>query len=142
MPSLPELLIRPDLGKRPYRLRCRFTIDAFPKPHWLEKAKYAAAEAFVRDMAKQGFEYVDRLGVTMTGPFPTVEIASSLRRPREHFSARRPDFRRKEPGSMATTLPALTEMPRWDYELAMVFVHKTLLVEIPTAEEEREMLNG
>ena len=146
--SPPTLLLRSDLGKKPYRLRCRFSVDAFPRASWLEKAKHAAAEAFVQDMAKQGFEYLDQHGVTMTGPFSATPITGlPSRRERGRFNARQAlpavlagNPLRPPERSYAVSVPLLDESEKWEYELAAVFIHKTLFVETPDKHEEEEML--
>lgn len=145
------LLLRPDLGKRAYRLRCRFTVNAFPDTAMLERAKVQAAEMFVRDMAKQGWEYLDKHGFKMTGPFIPMKIVAL---PKRHQQARwhtsshellaqaRAGFRSpalSEP-NYVTAVPALSETESWDFELAGVFVHKTILTESPDPHEEKEVL--
>ena len=63
-----NLLIRPDLGYKAYRLHCRFTICAFPTKGQLEGGKLEAGYRFIEDMDKQGYEYIDSHGVKMSGP--------------------------------------------------------------------------
>ena len=146
-----NLLLRPDLGKKAYRLRCRFTVPAFPRKDWLDKAKVTAAEAFVRDMAKQGFEYVDKYGFEMTGPFaPLVRGSLPKRHEQErwHQSSRemlpglmRGVAPRASGGGYVSVVPSLNETEQWDYELKGVFVHKTILVEQPDSHElEKELV--
>ena len=147
-----ELILRPDLGKGAYRLRCRFTVDSAPTSprqrraweHTLEKMKRATAKRFVADMDKQGWEYVDKYGFRMSGPYHPVQPVDLRRLRRQRFNARSPDFRQPhEPGPEAAvvTLSSLAESDRWDYELSAVFVHKTLLAEIPYVSEEQQELN-
>lgn len=144
-----ELLLRPDLGKKAYRLKCRFVIGAFPSERTLELAKYHAADLFVRDMAKQGWQYLDEHGFKMTGPFPAVEVISLPSRSQQQrwhtpsselFAAiqagYRPD-RLVRNGSHAKSVPLITETDDWEFELAGVFVHETLLAEVPDEHEER-----
>ena len=145
-----EVLIRPDLGNRAYRLRCRFVVDAAPQQDYyraiwrraLEKMQHAMAERFISDMAKQGWGYLPSQSITMTGPFSETPIVSlrGIRRP--HFDARRPDLRRRgdAAASLVSIVPDLDKTDRWEYELAAVFVHKTLLMEVPTEDEERKVL--
>ncbi len=153
MVSIPELLLRPDLGKRGYRLKCRFTVEAYTRPEVIEKVKYKIAEAWVRDMAKQGFEYdPNRLepsvrGFTLRGPFNSTPITGT---PKLHtirpMSGREALMRviqgdrlRDTVGDYAVTLPALNETDKWEYEISAVFVHPTILAEIPNSQEETEV---
>ena len=144
---VPEVLLRPDLGKRPYRLKCRFITNSFPSERMLEKAKYEAAGLFVRDMAKQGWQHVDGYGFKMSGPFPATEtIILPKRSDQERWhtpSAEILDtqgFRRRPQQQYATTVPQLTETDSWEFELAAVFIHDTLLTEVPDEHEEQEEL--
>src|SRR3972149_2404234 len=137
-----ELLLRPDLGKRAYRLRCRFRIGQKPRRDFLEKAKYAAAEKFVADMRRQGWEYVERYGFSMTGPFPSLDpiaIPKRVRVPSAHemlAGVRQGNPYRAEPVYGVQSVPLLSESDDWQYELAGVFVHKTILTEYTDPDEE------
>lgn len=147
---MPELLLRPDLGKKAYRLRCRFSVGAFPSERSLEKAKYAAAEMFVTDMAKQGWHYLDRHGFKMTGPYPAVEVVQLPKRSQqERWHVPSADImsavatgtrigRIAQDGGYAKPVPLLAESDRWEFELAAVFTHKTILTEYPDKHEERQ----
>ena len=143
------LLIRPDLGRKAYRLRCRFRTEAFPRDAWLDKAKYAAAEAFVRDMAKQGYEYQDAHGFKLAGPFSCLHIATlpkhswqfSAAEMLQRLRAGQPVSDRHEGKDYARTAPALTATDQWEYELAGVFIHKTILCEMPDQHEEQKELS-
>lgn len=132
----------PDLGKKAYRLHCRFTVGAYPSYRVLEKAKYRAAELFVRDMAKQGFQYVDRHGMTMVFRGASVQVMN-LGKPKRPPSSRQmlphvmqgAKFRSEwEPPIQNALLPSETES--WDYELSAVFVHDTILMDVPGRHEE------
>ena len=146
-----ELITQPEASKRPCRLRCRFKVDAAPShPHlrriWLralEKMKYRMAERFIKDMARQGWEYLDKHGIRMTGPYTAVTPVDLRHYKRRHFNAQTPVFGRNGSGPelAVVTLPPLAEADHWEYELAAVFLHKRLLVEVPDAQEEKEMLN-
>ena len=143
-------LVRPDRGKRAYRLRCRFQIDAFPKASFLEKAKYAAAEAFVRDMAKRGWQHVEKYGFRMTGPFPATVTVNLPKRSqqmpwaipsRDLLPAIQAGYRfgpRESSSPYISEVPLLGETDRWEYELAGVFVHETILTESPDEHELKE----
>lgn len=144
------LILRPDLGRKAYRLRCRFRVEAFPHAGWLEGAKYAAAEMFVKDMAKQGYEYLDEHGFKMTGPFPCLDVITLPKR--SEMAKWHTPSREMLPGLMAgkkyrtsaspfvMTAPNLAETDEWEYELAGVFVHKTILMETPSEDEQRKVL--
>lgn len=146
---MPELLLRPDLGKKAYRLRCRFRIGAFPSERTLEKAKYEAAGLFVRDMAKQGWQHVEKHGFRMSGPFAAVETISLPKRSqqerwhtpsRELLPAMLAGYRVPSPssnGSYVKSVPPIAETDSWEFELAAVFVHETILTELPAPHEER-----
>ena len=71
-----ELILRPDLGKRPLRLKCRFKIEPQPSPRQLEVAKNHCADLFVQEMAKQGFAYMSQYRFRITGPYVFVEPTS------------------------------------------------------------------
>lgn len=140
--NAPHVLLKPDLGHKAYRLRCKFTIGAAPSRDFLDKAKYAAAEKFVQDMAKQGWVHVSRFGFHMTGPFPAMrakQVSRRLRVPsaKDMLPAvlQGATFRAPEMYGVQT-VPVLGESEDWDYELASVFVHKTILVEHPDRHEE------
>lgn len=144
------LLLRPDLGKKAYRLRCRFCIGAFPSEGSLEKAKRVAAEAFVTDMAKQGWSYLDHYGFKMTGPYPAIEVVQLPKRSQqERWHLRSADMmsavtmgtrigRIAQDGGYAKPVPLLAESDRWEFELAAVFAHETILTEYPDEHEENQ----
>jgi hypothetical protein len=139
-----EVLIRRDLGTRPYRLRCRFTIDAHPSKRSLEKAGYASAKMFIRDMKLQGFEYMDRYGFEMTGPYPAIATITVPKRSRQKWhlpskelmAAVAAGYRPSNPGNGngVQTVPLINETDRWDFELSAVFLHDTILTELPEKE--------
>lgn len=142
-----ELMLRPDLGKRAYRLRCRFTIGAMPSARTLEKAKYHAAELFVRDMKQQGWEYLDHYGFRMTGPFPATEAVTVPKRSQqarwhipshELLPALLAGYRVPMPvePSIVRCVPTISTTDAWEYELAGVFIRDTILTEVPDPHEE------
>jgi len=140
-----EVLVRPDRGKKAYRLRCRFTVEAFPNPDFLERAKFRAAETFVEDMRKQGWEYLNSYGFKMTGPFPAIEVVNLPSRslqPRWHQPSQEVLQRimagqvvRTNDTSYASDVPSLGACEKWEYELAGVFAHETILTEMPDKKE-------
>lgn len=140
--NAPQLLLKPDLGYKAYRLRCKFTIGADPRPEFLQKAKYAAAEQFREDMHKQGWEYVERYGFHMTGPRPAMSarpVAKRMRVPsaREMLPHVAQGARFLAPEAYGVqNVPLIGESEDWEYEIAGIFVHKTILVESPDLHEE------
>ena len=148
------LLVRPDMGRKAYRLRCRFKVSAFPSQDLLEKSKYKVAELFVESLAKQGWEYLDKHGFKMTGPFAPLVIVNL---PKKHQQAQwhmkssemlekhmnhggsLSASPRSSPTSYVSDVPPLAECEEWEFELAGVFVHKTLLAETPDPWEERKV---
>lgn len=140
-----EVLVRPDRGKKAYRLRCRFTVEAFPNLGFLERAKFRAAQAFVEDMRKRGWEYLNSHGFKMTGPFPAIEVVRLPPRslqPRWHQPSQEVLQRimagqvvRTNGTTYASGVPALGTCEKWEYELAGVFVHDTILTEMPDEKE-------
>ena len=154
--SLPEVLIKPDLGKKAYRLKCRFTLPAYPMPDWIEKAKWKAAEMFVADMAKQGWEYdPNRLslnvrGFRITGPYsktPIMVLPTSIERQRlvahrDLFRVRAGDRMRDKGSDYAKVLPMIEESDQWEYEISAVFIRNVILVETPDTHEELETIKN
>ena len=143
---------RPDLGKKPYRLKCRFDVGAYPSERVLEQAKYAAMEQWIADMAVRGFEYIgasSRLpdqerGVRMAFKGAHLEIRG-IPKPKRPPSSREMQaavmqgarFRAEDDFSSVRTVPHYTETERWDYELSAVFLSDTILAEIPDLHEEK-----
>lgn len=151
---LPELLIRPDLGKRAYRLKCRFAMPAYPLPTWVESEKYKMAERFVSDMAKQGWEYdPNRLapserGFRLRGPYATTPV-SDIKAIGRSIVARRDlprvlagDPLRDTGEDFASIVPLLDETDKWEYEISAVFIRNTILVETPDSHEELEIIRN
>ena len=143
-----ELLLRPDLGKKAYRLRCRFVVGAHPSERTLEKAKYEAADLFVADMAKQGWQWLSKHSFRIRGPFPqvqTVTLPKASLQERWHVPSREllpaisagyPGPRPAGDGGYARLVPLMAETDAWEYELAGVFIRDTIQVEVPDAHEE------
>mgnify|MGYP001608998517 FL=1 len=141
----------PDPGKKAYRLRCRFRVGAYPSQRELYSGKIEAAEQFVRDMRKQGWEYVggssrmppQAQGFRMTGPYPVIEpvtihVAKELPAAEQFAGMLRGNRYRDGGGTIASTVLPLEENERWEYELAAVFVHETILTEVPDPHEMEE----
>ena len=133
-----EILIRPDRGSKAYSLHCRFSVDAFPTQGHLEQAKYVAAEKWVADMEKQGWEYLDKHGIEMHGPMASTPIGAGLPSVASQERLRAKDavypvsqgarLLAGAPG-WVSTVPTLSNSEKWDYDLAAVFVRKTLVFE-------------
>lgn len=132
-------ILRPDRGLKAYRLHCRFTVDAHPSESYLNEAKMVAGKAFISDIAKQGWEYLDVHGITMKGPMPEptklVTLPSRAKQDRWQISARDalpaiaagyrlPQLQGVGPVS---AVPSLEDAVEWQYDLSAVFVHKTIL---------------
>ena len=149
--DLPEVLIRPDLGYKAYRLRCRFIMDAYPLSDWVTKTKFKVAEMFVADMAKQGWEYdpnklpVHERGFKLAGPFPQTPDITNIKVPRRYSGKQAllmvaaGNRLHDEGQDYAVTLPTIDISEKWEYELSAVFIHKTILTEIPDSHEEHEV---
>lgn len=141
-------LIRPDLGYKPYRMRCRVRTLAGRGPDLQGKAVLAQVESWIDQMATRGFEYNERHeGLKLVGgPYPVVETVQ-IPRPKKRMSNKEMRWRvsqgdpcRDDIQSFAMTVPALGQVEFWEYEVSAVFVHKTILVETPSVEEERKVL--
>ena len=138
-----QIIAKPSLNKKPYRLKCRFKIEAYPHPSRLGLAKVRMAERFVEDMHKQGWEYVERFGFKMTGPFPTVEPVM-VHRPRTLSAgemlagvlAGKPF--RDDGMDYAKPVLGLNMLEHWEYSLSAVFAHSQLLTEYPDPHEEEK----
>ena len=135
------LIVRPTLDRKAYRLRCRFKIEPYPPPFRLDREKVKVAEQFVRDMHKQGWEYVERYGFKMTGPYPMVVPVTI--RPRRMPTAREmlPRVARGERfldnGDTGVSLvPSLGVSEWWEYSIIGVFSREQIMVERPDAHEE------
>ena len=142
--GLPTLLLRPDLGRKAYRLKCRFIVEAFPKEEWVNQAKFVAAQLFINSMAKQGWEHLEKYGFAMRGPFPETPITPLPKRPPDVSNLEALKMaeagyhgRLEDESSLVASVLPLSQSENWEYELAGVFVHKTILVEYPDLHEER-----
>ena len=139
--GLPQLAIKPSLDKRGYRLKCRFKIEPYPREERLNREKVRMAERFVEDMHKQGWEYVERFGFSMKGPFAYV-LTTPIHMPympaaREMlpYVAQGGRFLDRG-GTIAGVMPALDATEWWEYELKGVFFRTEILVERPDLHEE------
>lgn len=130
-------------------MKCRFIVGAFPSERGLREAKYEAAGRFVRDMAKRGWGYLDKHGFKMTGPYPETPIMTLPKRSQQerfHTPSRemlagvqaghRFNHMSRDSG-YARDVPLIAETDSWEFELAGVFVHETILTEVPDEHEER-----
>lgn len=149
-----ELLLRPEVEKKPYRLKCRFSIDAYPRPEWVEKYKLQVAEQFVNDMERQGWEYdpnvlpVSERGFRLRGPFTTTPLTglpSHVDRVRMSAAAMLPGVRAGNPyrdsgHDYAATVDPIDSTERWEYEISAVFIRPQIFTEIPDPHEERSIV--
>lgn len=141
---------RPDLGKRPYRLKCRFQVPAGSGAAFLERAKYLAADAFIEDMARLGYEWIGeshRLppterGFRMVFKGAHIEIMQPIKRKRA-LSSREMQAAVMQGATFRTTddpkvqtVPHHSQAEFHDWELSTIFLHDTILVETPDAHEE------
>lgn len=134
-PKFPTLLFRPDHGYKPYRLRCRFAMDAFPNRGQLETAKHTAAEQFIKDMEKQGWEYLDQHGIQMSGPY-SESVITGVPSMREQLKAKDAVYAVAQGArllpqkrDLVASVPPLALSERWEFELAAVFLRKTIVME-------------
>ena len=133
-----------DLGRKPYRFKCRFVIEARPTRESLKRGALKSHDLFVRDMAKQGWEYLSSEPPRLRGPFtPVIPMTVHVRRPptsREmlHMVAQGAPFRfRAEQETLAQTVTPLSMNESWEYELSLVFVGRTIRFEVPDRHEEK-----
>ena len=138
-----QIIAKPTLDRKAYRLKARFKIEPYPRPSRLDLAKVRMAERFVKDMHNRGWEYVERFGFKMTGPFPMVEPVM-IHRPRT-IGAREmlagvlagKPFR-DEGTDYAKPVLGLDMQEYWEYELAGTFARPQLLTEYPDPHEEEK----
>lgn len=144
------VIIPREAKRKPYWFHCRFSVPAYPKQEWLDKAADEAGHLFIADMNKQGFQYEDRYGIVirrMPGAATPITGGPSINE-RERFDARRDmqrvlsgdPMRAREDLSYVASVPVLAEAEFWEYDLAGVFVHDELMVETPDPHEELEVL--
>ena len=143
----PQLLLRPDLGKRPYRLHCRLRIEPFPTKDRLEREKVKVAEWFVADMAKEGWEYVSKFGFTLNPkPYMAVTPRSLSPVPRrltakEMLPAVMQGARfLGGPSDGVQIVEPLDATEWWEFDISAVFLRNTIVFEIPEQHEEEEEL--
>lgn len=111
------------------------------------KAVLDQVESWIDQMALQGWEYLDKHGLEMVGGPYTVIEPTFIPRPAKRMTNKEMLHRvsqgdpcRDVGQSYAETVLSLAEVEFWEYEVAAVFVHKTILVETPSVEEERKVL--
>ena len=133
-----NLLIRPDHGYKAYRLHARFSVDARPSPAYLAKAKMVAAEKWIADMEKQGWDYLDKHGIELRGPVPAMPAPKGLPSIAQMERIKAKDAALAvaggarllaKPDSWVADIPTLANSEKWDFDLAAVFVRKTLVME-------------
>ena len=136
-----EVIKKPIQENKPYRLKCRFKIEPYPKVERLDREKVRLAELFVRDMHAQGWENDPRFGFKMTGPFPQI-IPTTIRVPRR-LTAREmlprvlAGERFLDLGeNTARLVPRLDATEWWEFEISGVFVRPEIRVERPEPHEE------
>lgn len=141
---MPELIFQPDLGKKAYRLKCRFITVADPRPEWVEAEKYRQAERFTEDMSKRGFIYdpnklpASERGFKLSGPYPATSItglppASDYHQPTGREARDRVlagDLMRSSDKTYVADVPNLDSTDKWEWELSAVFIHPTIRTEL------------
>ena len=138
-----ELILRPDLGKRPLRLKCRFKVEPQPSPRQLELAKNHCADLFVQEMAKQGFAYMSQFQFRITGPYVFMEPSSPPSPKRLRAKDMLPQVAQgarflDEGETGVQEMPAILYTEYWEYELSAVFLHDTIMGEYALPHEEKE----
>src|SRR5437762_10228218 len=94
-----DLLLRPELTKKAYRMKCRFTTPVMALTeenlYKLKAMKDKVAEEFIRDMELQGWEWDNNIiepsqrGFTLKGPFSYVPITGApTKAEQQRFNAR------------------------------------------------------
>lgn len=134
---------RPDAGKRAYRLHCRFEVGAHPSERQLEKAMHYWMDRFVEDMAKRGYQYLSKYPIEAT--FKGAYVAPvALPKPKRLPSAREMQRDvmqgakfRAEPVTGMQTVPHYLQAAIWQYDLSAVFLHDTILMDVPDLHEEK-----
>ena len=138
------LILHRDLGKRAYRMKCRFTIEAHPTRESLRQGALKAMEMFVKDMAKmkEKWQYLPEHRPQRNGPFTPV-VPMTIRRARAP-TAREMQYAVAEGArflagaeTLAQTVTPLDENESWEYELGLVFVTDTIRFEVPDRHEEK-----
>ena len=127
-------IVRPSLERQRAILRCRFVIGAFHRPDQLERARNEAADRFVADMAKQGWEWLGRMAL-VGGPYPMTPIATSVPKaptlPKRQLgpSSLAPDPYPSLRGIVAD-MPTIYTAEAWEYEIAGAFVRPLAPIEV------------
>ena len=140
--NAPQLQLKPSRDRKAYRLHCRFKIEPYPREERLDREKVRLAEIFVADMHKRGWEYVERFGFKMTGPFPMVQPVSihvpSLLSAKQMLSGVANGQRFRDEGhDYASLVPSLDMTEYWDFDLEGVFHRPQLMVEYADPHEEK-----
>ena len=129
------LILPPDLGRRAFRLKCRFVIEPRPTRESLRSGALRAMELFVADAAKQGWRHVTGEAPRLSGPFSPTKTTTVRRRPspssREMlpFVTQGNRFRAGEETVAQRVIP-LAESDRWEYELALVFTRDAIRADL------------
>ena len=137
-----ELILPRELGKKAYRLKSRFVIEARPSRERLKQGALRCMEMFIVDMHKRGWEHVSREWPRLKGPFtPVVPMTIHVRRPpssREmEYAVRQGATFRAKPETLAQNVTPLEQNESWEYELSLVFIRDTIRFEVPDLHEEK-----
>lgn len=133
--NAPLLLFPRDLGKKAYRLKCRFVIEPRPSRECLTRGAIKALELFVVDMAKQGWRHVSGEAPRLRGPFSPTKTMTVRRTPppsaREMLPSVAQGNRFRAGGeTLAHLVTPLAESDRWEYEIAAVFARDAIRAEL------------
>ena len=135
----------PDLGKRAYRLRCQITVGNGVHGAELRQAVRGCLEHFVKGMHLEGFEWLSRYGWRPEGmPVPHIEPREIRIPPRLTAKQMLPAVKQgarflAKDETIAWAVPSLEESIRWDYIVSGVFVHDTLVIDVPYPHEEERV---
>lgn len=130
----------PDFGKKAYRLK--FSVITGPSPS-REAVKYGLRQSFgelERQLKQRGFVFVGERTVRYEETVPHVECVD-IRVPRRLSSKQMlPGVMqgakyRAEDEPVAMTVPLLEETDAWEHIFSGLFVHDTLMADLPDPHE-------
>lgn len=138
-----SLLLRPDLGKKAYKMRSRFRIEAEHTREQLNRARNVALNDFIVAMGKRDWQYVSKYLPRITGPYSYIQPSEQAKPQRISAKQMLPGVLqgnkyRESPDTLGVFSPDPVDATEWvEYEISAFFVHPTLVLEIPYSHEER-----
>ena len=136
------LLLRKETVQQPYKLTCRFTVDAplrgIKTERWLDYAQreyVRCCNQFVRDMEKQGWKFVGGGLPFSGGPYSYIDPRGVPKRPikparqKGRPSAPIAEWDKVDWGHYTENVVTVQEHERWDYEFYGIFT-KPMQVEV------------